>query len=161
LVRLCAAAILMASSTAARRTKFAFPAAAGMGSVKAGGTADWLGKAARRAGGARSLLAAAVSSDGVYLAVGGGDRKVHVWDVRSRQHVQVRAQTLSAFNSVCLVVMMMHQLVHEVRGLPLPLRPCCSPRPMTFRRSSSAIGLLIQSGSPQCRADGCTSARVS
>jgi len=71
-----------------------FPDAAGMGSVKAGGTADWLSKAARRAGGARSLLAAAVSSDGAYLAVGGGDRKVHVWDVRSRQHVQVGAQTL-------------------------------------------------------------------
>ena len=72
------------------RTKLVFPEMAGMGSVKAGGTAEWVGKAARRAGGARSLLAAAVSSDGNYLAVGGGDRKVHVWDVRSRQYVQVR-----------------------------------------------------------------------
>ena len=60
-----------------------------MGRVKPGGSAEWVGKAARRAGGARSLLTAAVSSDGVYLAVGGGDRKVHVWDVRSRQYVQV------------------------------------------------------------------------
>jgi ribosomal RNA-processing protein 9 len=60
-----------------------------MGSVKAGGTAEWVGKAARRAGGTRSLLAAAVSSDGNYLAVGGGDRKVHIWDIRSRQYVQV------------------------------------------------------------------------
>ena len=71
-----------------------FPGAAGMGSVKTGGTAEWLGKAARRAGGARSLLAAAVSTDGAYLAVGGGDRKVHVWDVRSRQYVQVKARLL-------------------------------------------------------------------
>lgn len=37
-----------------------------------------------------ALLAAAVSSDGRYLAVGGGDRKVHVWDARSRQYIQVQ-----------------------------------------------------------------------
>ena len=90
-----------------------------MGSVKAGGTADWLSKAARRAGGARSLLAAAVSSDGVYLAVGGGDRKVHVWDVRSRQHVQVRAQTLSAVLRTRGIIMKLRQVgnVSEMRSL--------------------------------------------
>lgn len=31
----------------------------------------------------RALLACAVSTDGVYVAAGGGDRCVHVWDVRS------------------------------------------------------------------------------
>ena len=48
-----------------------------------------MSKAAARAGGSRALLSAAVSSDGHYLAVGGGDRKVHVWDARSRQYIQV------------------------------------------------------------------------
>lgn len=36
-----------------------------------------------------ALVAAAVSSDGQFLAVGGGDRKVHVFDARSREYIQV------------------------------------------------------------------------
>lgn len=36
----------------------------------------------------RHLLALAVSSDGCYLAAGGMDRKVHLWDLRTRQHCQ-------------------------------------------------------------------------
>lgn len=39
--------------------------------------------------GSGSLLAVAVSDDGRMLAVGGGDRIVHVWDARSRQYIQV------------------------------------------------------------------------
>ena len=42
-----------------------------------------------RQAGARALLAAAVSDDGRYLAAGGGDARVHVWDLRSSQYVQV------------------------------------------------------------------------
>lgn len=49
--------------------------------------ADWVKPAARQGGGRASLLAAAVSSDGAYLAVGGGDKKVHVFDARSGQHL--------------------------------------------------------------------------
>ena len=37
----------------------------------------------------RESLALAVSSDGRYLATGGVDRHVHIWDVRTREHVQV------------------------------------------------------------------------
>ncbi|KAF3546975.1 hypothetical protein DY000_02001911 [Brassica cretica] len=36
----------------------------------------------------RESLALAVSSDGRYLATGGVDRHVHIWDVRTREHVQ-------------------------------------------------------------------------
>ena len=35
----------------------------------------------------RALLALAVSSDGRFLAGGGGDRGIHVWDLRTREHV--------------------------------------------------------------------------
>lgn len=60
-----------------------------MGKLAEARGADWIAKNAQRGGGAASLLAAAVSSDGKYLAVGGGDRKVHVWDARNRQYIQV------------------------------------------------------------------------
>lgn len=49
--------------------------------------APWMAPTARK-GSKNSLLAAAVSSDGRYLAVGGGDMKIHVWDVRSNTHVR-------------------------------------------------------------------------
>ena len=56
------------------------------------GPPEWVKKGPRKAG-RNSLLAAAVSDDGRYLAVGGGDKRVHVWDVRSREHIQVRQST--------------------------------------------------------------------
>lgn len=51
---------------------------------------DWVKRAPRQAG-HRALLAAAVSDDGRYLAVGGGDWRVHVWDARSNEYIQVRS----------------------------------------------------------------------
>lgn len=39
--------------------------------------------------GSRHILALAVSSDGRYLASGGLDRAIHLWDTRTRQHIQV------------------------------------------------------------------------
>ncbi len=73
-----------------KRLKFAAPvaAAAGGSGQEAEGGADWV-KRGPRQGGRNSLLAAAVSSDGRYLAVGGGDKKVHIWDARSQQYVRV------------------------------------------------------------------------
>lgn len=37
----------------------------------------------------KHVLALAVSSDGRYMATGGMDRHVHLWDTRTRQHIQV------------------------------------------------------------------------
>ena len=60
---------------------------AAAGSVPEGSEGGKKGKG--RAGGSKHLLALAVSSDGRYLAAGGYDRKVHVWDTRTRTHVRV------------------------------------------------------------------------
>ena len=43
----------------------------------------------------RNILALATSSDGRYLATGGLDRIIHLWDTRTREHLQVIA---SKFN---------------------------------------------------------------
>jgi len=49
--------------------------------------ADWVQRRRAGKGGLKALYAAAVSSDGRFLAVGGGDRKVHVFDAAGGQHV--------------------------------------------------------------------------
>lgn len=49
----------------------------------------WVKKGPRQAG-HQALLAAAVSDDGRYLAVGGGDWRVHIWDARSNEYIQVQ-----------------------------------------------------------------------
>lgn len=51
--------------------------------------ADWVYTPPQR-GSAAALYAVCASHDGRYLAAGGGDKKVHVWDLRSGEHVQVR-----------------------------------------------------------------------
>lgn len=79
-------AILQYDVETGARQKFA--AAAAAGAEQTGTVADWVKRGPRQSGHA-SLLAAAVSSDGRYLAVGGGDKKVHIWDARSRQYVRV------------------------------------------------------------------------
>jgi ribosomal RNA-processing protein 9 len=48
-------------------------------------------KKGSRVAGQSALLAAAISDDGRFLAVGGGDRRVHVWDVRAHEYIQVCA----------------------------------------------------------------------
>lgn len=57
--------------------------------ARAAHPAEWVHARARR-GSARALLCVAASSDGRYLAAGGGDRKVHVWDLRTDAYIQVR-----------------------------------------------------------------------
>ena len=63
-----------------KRVRFASSCGATTSSVMG---APWLAPSSRR-GSRASLLAAAVSTDGSYLAVGGGDKKVHIYDTRSR-----------------------------------------------------------------------------
>ncbi|KAI3437620.1 hypothetical protein D9Q98_000072 [Chlorella vulgaris] len=81
-------AILQHDVETGQRQRFTAASSAGLGKVEETGTvADWV-KRGPRLSGTASLLAAALSSDGRYLAVGGGDRKVHIWDARSRQYVR-------------------------------------------------------------------------
>jgi hypothetical protein len=62
-------------------------AAAAAAAAEATGTnPDWV-KRGPRQNATGSLLAAALSSDGKYLAVGGGDKAVHVFDAASGAHV--------------------------------------------------------------------------
>jgi len=49
--------------------------------------APWMAPSARK-GSKAALLAAAVSSDGRYLAVGGGSKMIDIWDARSRTYVR-------------------------------------------------------------------------
>lgn len=53
----------------------------------AGSGPDWVKRGAR-SGSTHALSAVAVSSDGALLAVGGGDRRVHVYDARTGGFVQ-------------------------------------------------------------------------
>lgn len=55
----------------------------------------------------KNVLALTVSSDGRYLASGGMDRHVHLWDTRTREHLQVSSRwplsfctTISGYNHV-------------------------------------------------------------
>ncbi|KAL3631581.1 hypothetical protein CASFOL_024565 [Castilleja foliolosa] len=52
---------------------------------KSRGVRDPQGRATKHS---KHVLALAVSSDGRYLASGGLDRHVHLWDVRTREHIQ-------------------------------------------------------------------------
>ncbi|XP_057433277.1 U3 snoRNP-associated protein-like YAO [Lotus japonicus] len=53
--------------------------------LKSHGLKDPQGSASRQS---KQVLALAVSSDGRYLSTGGLDRHVHIWDTRTREHVQ-------------------------------------------------------------------------
>ncbi|KAJ0017477.1 hypothetical protein Pint_11153 [Pistacia integerrima] len=54
--------------------------------LKFHGAKDPQGRATKHS---KQVLALAVSSDGRYLASGGLDRHVHLWDTRTREHIQV------------------------------------------------------------------------
>jgi len=68
------------------RTTIFKPKKGGAGVLPSSGP-EWVKKGPRHLH-AGALLSAAVSSDGKLLAVGGGDRKVHVWDTGSHTLVQ-------------------------------------------------------------------------
>lgn len=71
--------------------------------AKAGteGTAHWVKPKARQ-GSWLALYAAAVSTDGRYLAVGGGDRKVHVFDAQTGAYLQASWLAENTCLSKCL-----------------------------------------------------------
>ena len=70
--------------------------AAKAAAAAAGTTADWVQKGPRM-NATSSLLAAAVSSDGRFLAVGGGDKMVHVFEAGSGSHVHVGSALAVSF----------------------------------------------------------------
>ncbi|KAL2341528.1 hypothetical protein Fmac_009468 [Flemingia macrophylla] len=53
--------------------------------LKSHGLKDPQGSATRQS---KNVLALAASSDGRYLATGGLDRHIHIWDTRTREHLQ-------------------------------------------------------------------------
>ncbi|XP_048323332.2 U3 snoRNP-associated protein-like EMB2271 [Ziziphus jujuba] len=53
--------------------------------LRSHGAKDPQGRATKHS---KQVLALAVSSDGRYLASGGLDRHVHIWDTRTREHIQ-------------------------------------------------------------------------
>ena len=55
---------------------------------------EWVKKGPRIAGKA-ALLAVDVSDDGKFLAVGGGDRLLHIFDAHSHELIQVKLLVLS------------------------------------------------------------------
>lgn len=82
------------------RERFGSTAATTSGGPDAPVGADWVRQGPRQS--ARgSLLAAAVSSDGRYLATGGGDKKVHIWDARSRELVKVGGRLVVGVGEMC------------------------------------------------------------
>jgi len=54
--------------------------------LKSHGLKDPQGSATKQS---KHVLALSASSDGRYLATGGLDRHIHIWDTRTREHVQV------------------------------------------------------------------------
>ena len=61
---------------------------------------DWVHAKARR-GNALANYCVAVSSDSRYLAVGGGDNRIHVWDLQAGKYIQVRT---TPFNEHCFPI---------------------------------------------------------
>ncbi|KAL0290327.1 UNVERIFIED_CONTAM: U3 snoRNP-associated protein-like [Sesamum calycinum] len=61
--------------------------------LKSHGVKDPQGRATRHS---KHVLALAVSSDGRYLASGGLDRYVHLWDIRTRKHIQSEVLTIDS-----------------------------------------------------------------
>jgi WD40 repeat protein len=78
----------MFTASVSSRQRLLRPCDASSGATDPSGP-DWVCKLPQR-GGTRGLYAVAVSSDGRYLAAGGGDKQVHVWDVRTQKYIQVR-----------------------------------------------------------------------
>lgn len=62
--------------------------------LKSHGLKDPQGRALKHS---KHVLALAVSSDGRYLATGGLDRHIHLWDTQSREHIQVSSCIIYLF----------------------------------------------------------------
>lgn len=86
---------------------------------------EWVKRAARAAGKA-ALLAAAVSDDGHLLAVGGGDRFVHVFDARSHELLKVSMQICQKSNiaSDCPLICIGQLQVRTIVSCHPPHKSC-------------------------------------
>lgn len=68
--------------------------------LKSHGAKDPQGRAVKKH--SKQVLSLAVSSDGRYLASGGLDRHVHLWDTRTQEHIQVKVLLNLCFPFVVL-----------------------------------------------------------
>ena len=80
------------------------------------------------------------SSGSRYLAVGGGDRKVHMWDVRSRQYIQASRHPLS---SICRYYPV--RLVSRLTSGGSSPQPSNSEGGPRCQRQSPVLGMLCRS----------------
>lgn len=114
--------------------------------LKSHGVKDPQGRATKHS---KHVLALAVSSDGRYLATGGLDRHVHLWDIRTRKHIQVCSMDYkpgifnyfySYKNSSKIIVL---DIPNQLAYFHLQIAACCSVHNLNVLSNGDSLVLYI------------------